>query len=170
MSTSIVFWQEALLKSTPRAIKLRYNITAAVTFVAQVPGYPALVSAGAITLAQLDAALHKSNGDNVSGEFTAAQFDATSMGADVFGGVVDMHGQVKTLLNMVAKAYSGTGGATLVERSVASSTSLTASTLVTECAKGSEGNVGFKVDFGNTPDFDALTAGQVHVDLEWISK
>jgi hypothetical protein len=169
MDTSLTYWQSALLKTTPRTCKLRYNITAAVTFAAQATGYPALVSAGAITQAQLDAALHKSNGDASSSEFTAAQFDATSMGADAFGGVVDLYGQAQTLLNMVARCYSGTGGATLVERSVGSGT-LAASTLETACAKGANGNLGFKVDFGNAPDFDALTAGQVVIDLEWISK
>jgi hypothetical protein len=42
--------------------------------------------------------------------------------------------------------------------------------LATECAKGSQGNLAFKVDFGNTPDFDGLTAGLIVIELHWVSK
>ena len=84
--------------------------------------------------------------------------------------IVNMGGQVKTLVKVVAKCYSGTGGATLVERTVLPSAALTASTLATEAAVGANGNVAVKVDFGNTPDLDALTSGIISLELHWISK
>ena len=71
---------------------------------------------------------------------------------------------------MSAKCYSGTGGSTIVERAVKSSSALTASTLASECALGANGNMAFKVDFGNTPDFDALTSGLIVVKLMWVAK
>lgn len=160
---SLQYWNERLGK-TPQVLRFRWNITGAVTFAEQDPGGAALLSAAAISQATIDDWL------GTSSEFSADAFDATAMGADVVGGVVSLSGQCRKLLNMVAKCYSGTAGATLVERSVGSSSALTDSTLVTECAVGSSGNLGFKVDWGNTPDFDALTAGQIHIDLECIMK
>ena len=121
-------------------------------------------AAGAFTQAIIDAHL------GTSSEFTAAQFDATSMGADAQGIIVDMGGQVDELYYVVARCYSGTAGATLVERMFEDSSTLTDSTLASECALGANGNVGIKIDWGNSPDFDALTAGFVVVELYWRSK
>jgi hypothetical protein len=74
------------------------------------------------------------------------------------------------ITKMVAKCYSSTAGSTLVERCVQASSALTASTLVTECAVGANGNMAFKVDFGNTPDFDGLTSGTIEIELYWVAK
>jgi len=105
-----------------------------------------------------------------SGEFTAAQFDATAMGNDAQGILIDMGGQCEELVLVKAHCYSGTAGATLVEREFKSSSTLTDSTLQSEAAVGSSGNIGIKIAWGNTPDFDALTAGQVIIEVHWRAK
>lgn len=142
-----------------------FDITAAVT-VAPIPidDVSALTTFAALSQATIDAHLGTTN------EFTAAQFDATSMGADAMGVILDMGGQAESLERIVAKCYSGTAGATLVERSVKSIATLQDSTLATECALGANGNIGVKIDWGNTPDFDALTAGQIEIEVFWRAK
>jgi hypothetical protein len=168
---ALQYWSERLGSSQPQVLRLRWSITGAAAASAQELALPVLASFGAITDAAIYGFLHKSNGElATASEHTAAAFDATAMGADVFGGVVDMYGQCKKLLNMVAVCYSGTGGATKVEQSVAASTAMTASTLATECANGTNGNPAFRAVFGNTPDFDGLSAGQIHIDLEYLPK
>jgi hypothetical protein len=144
-----------------------FNITAAVTQspdpiddAAALNGF----AAGAFTQALIDAHL------GTSSEFTAAQFDATSMGADAQGIILDMDGQVDDLVYVEASCYSGTAGATEVRIAMRDSSTLTDSTLQSECAKGANGNVGIKLDWGNTPDFDGLTAGQVVVHVYWRAK
>ena len=110
-------------------------------------------SAAAIfTQALIDAHL------GTSSEFTAAQFDATSLGADAQGIIIDMG------------CYSATGGATQSIVAVEDITTLQDSTLATECALGASGNVGIKIDWGNSPDFDGLTAGIVLIRVHWRSK
>jgi len=148
-----------------RCTKLLYKITAAKT------GSPmpiddarALFIFDATTQAIIDAHL------GTSSEFTAAQFDSTAMGADAFAAIVDMGKQVDELIYVVAKCYSGTEGTTQVHRTALGDSTLTDSTLDTECEIGSSGNVGIRVDFGNSPDFDALTAGQIEIDIYWRAK
>lgn len=162
---SLHYWQDALPKTLPRVLHLAWEITAAKTVSPLNMGLPVLTAFDAVaSQAVIDAYLGTTN------EFLVAAFDATAMGADTFGGIVNMGGQAAKLNSMIARCYSGTGGATLVERCVKSSSALTASTLATECALGSSGNLAFRVDFGNTPDFDALTAGVIVVELQWVSK
>lgn len=142
-----------------------FDITAAVTVAAiPVDDSSALTTFGALSQSAIDDHL------GTSSEFTAAQFDATSMGADAMGVILDMGGQAESLERIVVKCYSGTAGATLVERSVKSITTLQDSTLATECALGANGNIGIKIDWGNTPDFDALTAGQIEIEVFWRAK
>ena len=120
--------------------------------------------AAAFTQAIIDAHL------GTTSEFTAAQFDATSLGADAQGVVVDMGGQVEELISMTGRCYSATAGLTLIEVAVEDSSTLTDSTLITECAKGASGNVGIKIDWTSSPDFDGLTAGLVEIKFNWRSK
>lgn len=164
-STPLFYWQEKLGKTQPRIAIFAYDITAAKTVSPRVFGYPVTTTFDAIAAqATIDDTLGTTN------EFLISAFDATAMGNDTFGGVVGMANQASSLLWMEAKCYSGTGGSTMVERTVKASSSLTASTLATECAVGAYGNLAFKVDFGNTPDFDALTSGLIVVRLAWLSK
>ncbi len=89
------------------------------------------------------------------------------MGNDAMGGIVNMCGQVKAVTQMIATCYSASN--TVVTRQCRN-TGLTATTLETALALGTSGNVAFKVDWGNTPDFDGLTAGTIVIDIGWISK
>jgi hypothetical protein len=121
-------------------------------------------AAGAFTQAIIDAHL------GTSSEFTAAQFDATSMGADAQGIIINMAGQVDELLMFEGICYSATGGATQSMVADIDTATLTDSSLQTECALGANGNVGVKVDWGNSPDFDGLTAGQIIIRIHWRAK
>lgn len=164
MSVSLHLYSAKRGKQVQRDV-WAFDITAATT-VSPLPidDVSALTTFGALTQAVIDAHL------GTSDEFTAAQFDATSMGADAFGCILDMGGQADELERVVVKCYSGTAGATLVERSFKPSTTLTDSSLTSECALGANGNIGIKVDFGNSPDFDGLTAGQIEIEVFWRAK
>lgn len=124
----------------------------------------ALIGFDAITQTQIDDFLGSTD------EFPAAAFDATAMGDDMFAAIFNLQGQASELVMAKAYCYSGTAGSTLVERAFEDSATLTDSTLITECAKSSLGNVAVKVDYGNVPDFDALTSGIIQIDLHWRTK
>jgi hypothetical protein len=164
-SMTLAYWNEKNGYTQAHALHLFYNITAAKTVAEGVQGYPVLTAFDALaSQAVIDDFL------GTEDEFLLTHFDATSLGADVFAGLVNMgglKGQVAKLVAMRASVQSGTD---FVQRNVVASSSLTASTLVTECAVGAYGNIGFKVNFGNTPDFDALTSGLICVELHFRSK
>lgn len=162
---SLEFENPKLTASQPRQLTLLFKITGAGTSAPVETNLPTLTSSAAIT----DAAIATFLGAS-STEFTAAAFDATSMGADMFGGVVDMQGQCKKVVVMEAQCSSATDGLTTVTSNVQASTALTASTLKTEVAVGSAGNIGFKVNFGNVPDFDALTSGTIVLKIFYYPK
>lgn len=161
---SLMYWQDQLGKVDPRVTRLHYTITGA-------KACKPVVS-NAASLVAFDAIASQSVIDDFLGttsEFAVAAFDATAMGADAFAAIVNMKGQVKTLVQVVARCYSGTGGSTLVTRQALGGT-LAASTLETAAAKGANGNVAVKVNFGDTPDFDGLTSGTIEIEIHWISK
>jgi hypothetical protein len=161
-ATSLTYWSDRIQSSQPRVLKLLYTITAAKT-VTDMGRSPTMTTFDtAFTQAQIDAHL------GTTSEFLLTAFDATAVGADVFGGIINMDGQAAEVYHMVAKCYSATN--TLVTRQCEDVATLTASTLATEIAKGTNGNIAFKVDFGNTPDFDGLTAGTIEIEILWRSK
>lgn len=156
-------------KTQPRTMEFCFQITGAKT-VTKVPvGADCLAFFDPITQQQIDDYL-SSPTETVAGDFSAALFDTTAMGADTFGGIINMLGQAASVLNLEAKCYSGTGNATLVQRGASAVNTLTASTLQTAVGISPKGNLAFKVDFGNTPDLDALTAGFIIVRVNYISK
>ena len=169
-ATSLFYSNEKHAKTQPRSMDFTYQITAAKTVTAYPQGTDSFTFFDAITQAQIDAYLGTTN------EFLAAQFDATAMGADTFGGLIRMSGSPSTLaqaavaVRMEAMCYSGAGNATLVSRAALGSAGITASTLETAVAVSTTGDLAFKVDFGNTPDFDALTAGIIVIRVYWIAK
>lgn len=169
-SQPLFYWNEKHGKTQPYVMDFTYQITAAKT-VSPVPqGADSFVFFDAVTQAQIDAYT------GVANDFPVTYFDATSMGADAFGGIVRMSGspsilaQGFQLIKMEAYCASGTGFATVVDRYANGALGMTASTLETACAISTSGNLGFKIDFGNTPDLDALTAGIISVKLYWLSK
>lgn len=165
MSDTPLFYRNAdLQRSQPRTLKLRFDITGAGTVAS-------LLSQGAAVLTAVGAIAAQATIDDHLGtedEFTIAQFDATAMGADAFAAIVNMEGQCQKVIGMTARCYSASN--TLVTRQCQAIDALTDSTLETAVAVGADGNIGLKVDFGNTPDLDGLTDGTIEIDLEWISK
>lgn len=158
------YWNEKLQRTVPQTLLLQWQITAAKTVSPLFQGLDTLNLFDAVaSQAVIDSFLGTTN------EFTAAQFDATSMGADAYGVIINMRGQAAAVGALEIVCYSGTGGSTAVTRAVVAST-LTASTLETAAAIGANGNLAFKVDFGNTPDFDALTSGLIVASLTWLPK
>jgi len=163
-SVSLAYWSDKAQRAESRELSLVFNITGAKAST-EVQAAPVLHTYDAFaSQAVIDDFLGTTN------EFLLTAFDATAMGADMFGGVVNLEGQCKAVEAITAICYSGTDGATQAVSAKAGSSALTASTLLTEVAAGADGNVGFKVNFGNTPDFDALTAGLIVVKILWKSK
>lgn len=168
-NTSVYFNNEKHGKTQPRSMDFTFRFTAAKTVVPVPVGADCFFFFDAITQAQIDAYLSTPQKASTN-DFLASLFDATSMGADAFGGIINMLGQAQSVIGLEAKCYSGTGGSTLVTRSVSAVSTLTASTLETAVGISPAGNLAFKVDFGNTPDFDALTAGTIVISVKYISK
>lgn len=161
-ATSLMYWQEKMLKSQPREVVLLYEITGAKAVSPLIASLPALVT--------FDAIADQSTIDNflgTSSEFTIAKFDATAMGTDAFGGVVAMLGQADLAVHMVARIYSTAGGVVEAINAVKAVSSLTDSSLTVQYAKGSDGNLGFRLV---STGLDALTSGLIEVRLGWISK
>ena len=159
--TSLMYWQEKLGKTQPRNLRLTWEITGTKTVVSLVPGIPVLATFDAIaSQAVIDDFL------GTSSEFTAAQFDATSEGTDAFAVIVNMTKQVDRLLMASMRVLSGTNNTTEA-RTAAKGNVLNATTLATEAAKGSFGNMAAK--FVST-GIDALTSGLVIVEFHWVAK
>ncbi len=159
---SLMHWQDQFNKGITRCDSFIWSITGAAASIL-VPAQSGVLSTyGALTQAQIDAFLGSTT------EINYLAYDATAMGADAFGAIFNFNGQVASLSQVVATCYSASN--TIVTREMPTSTTLTNSSLTTEAAVTSLGNVGVKVDFGNTPDFDGLTAGRIRLDLYWVSK
>lgn len=161
--TSLFYYQDQFLKGLPRTDRFVWKITGAGTNALIVQQSAALSTYAALSQATIDAFFGSVN------EILAADYDATAMGADAQGILLNYNGQVQTLLSVTARCYSATGGSTLVTRQT-QALGLTASTLETAAELTALGNIGIKLDWGNTPDFDALTSGTIDVEVLWISK
>ncbi len=155
-----VLRSDALQRSQPEILRFAWKITGAVTFAKLTEGMPTLVTTTAIaTQAVIDTFL------GTTSEFDYLAFDATAMGADTIGVIVNCEGQIKKVLYFKAYYRSGTDLVDLVTRGDHASATLTASTLATEVAAGANGNLAFKINFGNSPDFDAETTGFFEVEV-----
>ena len=162
--TSLFYWNQKFGKTQPRELKFIWDITGAKA-VSTVP-------IGAPVLTAFDAIAAQATIDDFLGtvdEFLIVDFDGTAMGADAFACIINMAGQAQALCGFEIECFSSTGGSTLVTRASLNE-GLTASTLETACELGADGNIAFKVDFGNSPDFDGLTAGMIVATVYWISK
>jgi hypothetical protein len=158
---SLMYYQPQLGLVNPQTLSLVWTITGAGASTMVVPNSAVLSTYGAIaSQSVIDSFL------GTSGEFPVAAFDATSMGADAFGVIINMAGQARSVVGMMAYVASG---ADTVFRGAPSGT-LTASTLETAVQVGADGNIALKVSFGNTPDFDGLTSGIIKIDVLWVPK
>jgi hypothetical protein len=163
--TSLVYWQEKLGKTQARKLQFVWT-TVSGAFTEKVPGAPVLLTQGAIA--------SQSVIDNFLGttsEFDYLAYDATAMGTDALGIIVDMKGQAAKAVYATLDAYSSTYGATLAGCRVAGGV-LVASTLEAAFACGASttitgsGNLAFK---GVISSLDTHT-GLVVLNLYIISK
>jgi uncharacterized protein (UPF0261 family) len=166
MTMSLAYYNEVLGKGAPRRLTLIHEITGAVTVAARplAAATASLPMFGATTQAVIDAFL------GTTSEFDYLAFDATSLGADAMGLIVNMKGQAADVISFESRCYSASLYTTLVTRSALKSSALTNTSLTTQLALGSQGNIALKIDWGNTPDFDGLTSGCIITDIWWVSK
>ena len=159
-STSLHYWNEKLPKTQPRLLKFVYNITGAGAISSVVSGIPVYHTFGAIAAqSTIDDFLGSTN------EFLIDKFDATAMGVDAVAFIIDMQGQAAKCLQAKIRMY-GSDGALDVEEQMQFST-LTASTLETKAELSSAGNIALR---GVITGLDALGAGTIEVEVEWIAK
>lgn len=164
---SLMPYNEVFTKGSPRCLTLVWKITAATTVSARpLSAAPAAL----VTFAAISSQTTIDNFLGTTSEFTIAQFDSTAMGADAMGVIVNMKGQAADLISVECVCGSGTDYATIVQMFSLKSTTLTDSTLATEAALGANGNIAFKIDWGNSPDFDALTDGYIRANIYFIAK
>lgn len=160
--TSLVYSNEKHAKTQPRVLRYRYDITGAKTSTAQPVGADAYLTYDAISAQSvIDGYLGTTN------EFLVAAFDATAMGGDELGMIVNMKGQAAAVLGatLTLWAEAGTLGITLNSKYVAT---LTASTVENSCALGANGNIAVK--FTGVTGLDAATDGYFTIDIHWIAK
>lgn len=168
-ATSLFYSNEKHPKTQPRVMDFTFQITGAKTVSLYPVGADCFSFFDAITQQQIDEYL------GVDDDFDADLFDSTSMGADTFGGIIRMSGAPSTMgqafqaVRLEATCYSGSGLATVVQRGALGSAGLTATTLQTAVGVSAAGNLAFKVDFGNTPDFDTLTSGMIVIRVYWVA-
>lgn len=161
-SPSGFYRNEMFGRTQPAELKFQFNITGAKASSVFPAGAPVFSFYDAITQDQIDEYLGPD-------EFDATIFDSTSMGADAFGGLIRMDGQAAKVIGMEAYCASNTGLVDIVQRYALPDT-LLASTLQTAVGISPEGNIGFKISFGNTPDFDNLSSGLISVRILWLPK
>ena len=160
---SLFYWQDQWGKVQPQVLRLQYNITGAKACSPIVPNSASYVFYDALSSqSQVDNFLGTTN------EFLYTVFGSTAMGNDAFAGLVNMAGQASSVVQIVARCYSNTGGSDLVTRQ--SQSLAIADSLQTAVQCGADGNIAFQVSFGNTPDFDGLTSGTIDIEIHWISK
>lgn len=170
-SASLMYWNDKHGKTQARELTFIYEITGAKTNSPAVAGYPALDLYDAATnQAQIDDFLLTSS------EFTAAQFDATAMGTDAFGVIVDMRGrqalgssssqtgQADKLIMAEAQLYVDD---IAVSDGNATNKALSDSTLEPGASLGANGNLAARFVLGG---LDAATDGIIVVKFHWIAK
>lgn len=158
-SPGLFFWQDKIGRNNPHVVQFLFKITAAKT-VSQLPqGTPTLTSFDAIaSQSVIDDFLGTTN------EFLVAQFDATAMGTDAFACICNFGGQGDELYGVEAYVDDLT---TRVEKSLASVTTLTSSSLTNQCAVGANGNLAVRLVMTG---LDALTSGIISVRFLFKSK
>lgn len=170
-NSSLMYWNDKHSKTQARELTFWFEITGAKTNSAGIAGYPVL------TL--YDAVSGQSDIDDfllTSSEFTAAQFDATAMGTDAFGVIVDMRGR-----QALGTSSSQTGQAdklvaaeaalyvddVAITDANATNLALSDSTLEPGASLGANGNLAARFVLAG---LDAATDGMVKVTFHWIAK
>lgn len=158
-SPGLFFWQDKIGRNNPHVVQFMFQITAAKT-VSQLPqGTPVLTSFDALaSQAVIDSFLGTTN------EFLLAQFDATSLGVDAFGCIVNFGRQADQLYAVEAYVDDLT---TRVDVAMAASTTLSSSSLTNGCAKGADGNIAARLVMTG---LDALTSGILSIRFLFKAK
>lgn len=160
--TSLVYSNEKHAKTQPRQLIYRLDVTGAKTNSPLPVGADLLTTYDAIaSQAVIDTYL------GTSSEFLVAAFDATAMGADEFGVIVNMKGQAAKVLGASLKFYAEAGTLAL-ELNAKAVSALTASTVENSCALGASGNIAVK--FTAVTGLDAATDGYLVLEIHWIAK
>lgn len=163
-ATSLMYYNDKLGKTQPRILRFFWNITAGKT-ISLVTG-----QVGSPILPTFDAYASQAVIDNFLGttnEFLLAAFDATSMGTDAFGALINMGGQAAAVSYMSLTARTGTYGGTATSASATVGTALTASTLEAACVCGANGNIAVKAVISG---LDALTSLNLELMVGWFAK
>lgn len=164
---SLMYWNDKFGRNMARRDEFLWEITGAKTVSPLVAGQPGLFSFDALTQAQLDAELSAS-------EVAVAKFDATAMGTNMFGGVVQFGGQIEKLVAVECEVINS-DGAVLCKRAIKDA-GLTDSTAASEATKTSSGNLALRFLLGDSVDaatafsVDAATDGIIKISVHWISK
>lgn len=158
--TSLFYYQDQYLAAMPRLDSVVWQITGAKASSLVLPNSAILGLYDTITQGVIDAFYGSVN------EVLAAKYDSTAMGTDAFGVLLNYNGQVQKLVSAELRSSTGTGGATIVDRIVLD-TGLTDSSLSTQATKTSLGNLALRFV---VTGLDALTSGQLILDLKWVSK
>jgi hypothetical protein len=163
--TTMFLKSDALQRSQVQELNFYLKITGAKTNAAlSLVSYPLLAGYDAADLTQV---LVEGFLGHTSTAACATIFDATSLGTDAFGFVIDMQGQCGTLLGYQC-AVVQTAGGTPANTSLltqASQTALT-SALTSVCA-AYDGDIYGRVVAGN---LDSATAGYIHLRVLYRSK
>jgi hypothetical protein len=163
--TSLMYYNAKLASSQPRRLQLVWEITGAKTISPLEASLPVLPLFDAVaSQAVIDDFL------GTSSEFTLAQYDATSMGVDAFGCMVNMEKQCKKVTHMQCRAISTTtdAGDTVVQVEIKAA-DLVDSTLETALEVGADGNIGLKIDM-TAGNLDAIVSGLLVIDVYWMAK
>ena len=121
--TSLIYWQEKLAKTQARRLRISWSVISG-AFTECVAGNPVLLTQGAIaTQAVINTFL------GTTAEFDYLAFDATSMGTDALGLLIDMKGQCAKVLAMHLNMYSSTYLGTAAGCHALGSVGITATTL-----------------------------------------
>lgn len=160
--TSLVYANEKHAKTQPRQLIFRLDVTGAKT--------SQFVPVGADALVAYDAIASQDVIDDylgTSSEFLLAAFDATAMGANCLGLLVNMKGQAAKVLGASVKFFTE-AGVVAVDLNAKAVSALTASTAASECAVGADGNIGVK--FLTITGLDAATDGYLVIEIHWVAK
>lgn len=173
-SQPIFYTNEKHAKTQVRSLEFLFQITAAKTVVAYPRGMDILPAFDALTQQQINDYLGTTN------EFLATQFDATSMGTDAFGGIINMGtmaspgpsslapqlGQAAAIAEVSVTSYTGANNATSVATLSFGPTGLAPTSLTTGSALGVNGNIAFRAVITGV---DALTSGFIKVVVRWVA-
>ena len=164
-ATSLVYYQEKLLKTQARKLTFHWSVASGAPTLL-VAGAPILVTQAAISAqATIDSFL------GTTSEFDYLAFDATSMGTDAIGFIIDMKGQARTAVWTELKVFTSTNGVTQAGSRAAGGT-MAATTLGAGLLCGASasvtgsGNLACRHVIGSLDSAD----GTLELSVYWIAK